>query len=196
MIGRRRGGTAARGIAFCLLLVLSPLSGAVQGQEANRAERQPEGLSVVYLVRHAERATDHPRDPNLSAEGRVRADELSRLLADAPLTKVFSTRYRRTVQTATPLADDHGLEIEFYDPTAEGLADFGSQLRAMPGHHVVVGHSNTTPQLVEALGGDPVSTIDEMEYDRLYVVVVSSGGAATSTLIRFGAPFVGGQGGG
>jgi phosphohistidine phosphatase SixA len=175
------------------LAALATLAGPVPAQET---APDRDGPSVIYLVRHAERATDHPRDPTLSAEGRTRAAELTRLLADAPLTRVHSTRYRRTVQTGTPLAEHHGLEIEYYDPTGEGLAAFAEQLRATPGHHVVVGHSNTTPQLVEALGGDPVSPIEEMEYDRLYVVFVSSEGAVTSTLLRFGAPWEGGGEGG
>ena len=160
-----------------------------------QVQAQSEGdLSVIYLVRHAERATDHPRDPNISPEGTARAVELARFLIDAPLDRVFSTSYRRTVQTATPTAESHGLTVEFYDPSGDGLEATAEVLSSTPGHHLVVGHSNTTPALVSALGGDPVSAIDEMEYDRLYIVVVQ-GDQVTSTLLRFGAPYVeGGEG--
>ena len=79
--------------------------------------------------------------------------------------------------------------MELYDPRGEGMARTAELLRSTPGHHLVVGHSNTTPALVEALGGDPVSPIDEMEYDRFYLVTVSPGGVVTSTLLRFGAPY-------
>ena len=64
--------------------------------------------SVIYLVRHAERADDHPTDPTLSPEGEARATELARLLADAPLTRVFSTDLRRTMSTAAPTARNTG----------------------------------------------------------------------------------------
>lgn len=146
--------------------------------------------TIIYLVRHAERATDHPSDPTLSAEGSARALELARLLADAPLTRIFSTDFRRTRLTAAPVAEAHGLEVELYEPRGEGLGAAAEMLRSTPGHHLVVGHSNTTPEMVAALGGDPVSAIEEMEYDRIYLVVVDRDGRVSSTLLRFGAPWL------
>ena len=53
---------------------------------------------------------------------------------------------------------------------------------------MVLGHSNTTPQLAEALGGDPSTPIEEMEYDRLYVLTLTSTGTST-VLLRFGNPY-------
>ena len=64
------------------------------------------------------------------------------------------------------------------------------ELKAMGGRHLVLGHSNTTPGMVRALGGDPGSGIEEMEYDRLYIVTVTDDGVST-VLIRFGAPYEG-----
>jgi len=60
----------------------------------------------------------------------------------------------------------------------------------MPGRHLVLGHSNTTPQLVEALGGEPGAPIEEMEYDRLYIVTLMDGRTST-VLLRFGSPYEG-----
>jgi hypothetical protein len=57
----------------------------------------------------------------------------------------------------------------------------------MPGRHFVVGHSDTTPALVEALGGDAGAPIADPEYDRLYVLTLEGAGAST-VLLRFGAP--------
>ncbi|UCC24006.1 MAG: histidine phosphatase family protein [Gemmatimonadales bacterium] len=184
---RRKSGGAVRTLVGALALLLF-LAGPGSGQDQGRAD--PEGgASVVYLVRHAERATDDPQDPTLSAAGEARARELARLLADAPLTRVFTTDYRRTVATATPTAEDHGLTLEIYDPRGEGMVRIAELLRSTPGHHLVVGHSNTTPALVEALGGDPVGSIDEMEYDRVYLVTVGADGGVASTLLRFGEPY-------
>ncbi len=79
--------------------------------------------------------------------------------------------------------------MEYYEPRGDGLIATAELLRSTPGHHLVVGHSNTTPALVEALGGDPIAPIDEMEYDRIYVVTVAPDGTVSSSLLRFGAPY-------
>jgi phosphohistidine phosphatase SixA len=144
--------------------------------------------TVVYLVRHAERAEDGTNDPPISDAGRARATLLAEMFRDAGITHVHSTDYKRTRSTATPAAHEVGLDLELYDP--RDLPGFAAELRSTPGRHLVLGHSNTTPGLVEALGGDPGEPIDEMEYDRLYVVTLTSDGAST-VLIRFGERFEG-----
>jgi broad specificity phosphatase PhoE len=147
---------------------------------------------VVFLVRHAERADDDPRDPGLTTAGVARADALARMLADVGLTHIWSTDYRRTRGTAGPVASAVGLEVALYDPgAADAMEAFANRLRAAPGRHLVVGHSNTTPALVQALGGDPLGEIAEDEYDRLYVLVFAPDGTVTSTLLRFGGHGVG-----
>jgi hypothetical protein len=94
----------------------------------------------------------------------------------------------RTRTTGEPTAEAEGLEIESYDP--RDLRGFAARLKTMPGRHLVLGHSNTTPQLVEALGGDPVAAIEPMEYDRFYIVTVA-GGMVSTVMLRFGEPFEG-----
>lgn len=174
-----------RGVALWATLVLAsfwaPPVAAVAQAEAE--------ATVVYLVRHAEKADDDPNDPTLTAEGEARAIELVRVLADAGITHLWSTPYRRTESTIAPLAEALGLEVMTYRP---GDPAFIETLRSTPGRIVVSAHSNTTPALVEALGGDPVSEIPDWEYDRLYVVVVARDGSVTSTLLRYGAASAGG----
>jgi len=139
---------------------------------------------VVYLVRHAERAEDGTNDPPISEAGRKRAGLLATMLADAGITHVHSTDYKRTRATGRPLAESLGLSMASYD--ARDLAGFADQLRDSPGRHLVVGHRNTTPDLVAALGGNPHGPIEEFEYDRLYVMVLR-GGSVSTVLLRFGA---------
>ncbi len=141
---------------------------------------------VVYLVRHAERAEDGTDDPPISEAGVERAWLLAEMLKDAGITHIHSTDYKRTLQTGKPLAEASGLEAASYDP--RDLGGFAARLRSTPGRHLVLGHSNTTPDLVRALGGDPGEPIEEFEYDRLYVVVVDTDDVST-ILLRFGAPF-------
>lgn len=147
--------------------------------------------TVVFLVRHAEKARSREQgrgqDPDLTEAGRQRAKALARVLASAGITRIHSTDYRRTLDTARPLAEVLGLEVEIYDARAPRA--FVSQLRESPGRHLVVGHSNTTPELVKLLGGEPGTPIDEgSEYDRLYVLVLGPHGSVATILQRYGAP--------
>jgi phosphohistidine phosphatase SixA len=159
------------------------------------ASQEDGDVAVVYLVRHAEKSDDDPRDPALTPAGEQRAAELARVLADAGVTDVHSTPYERTLSTAEPVAAAAGVSVEVYDPgDAEAVASLVEHL-ARPGRHVVSGHSNTTPALVEALGGDPVSPISDDEYDRLYLVTIVADGTVSSVLLRYGEPY-GGAGGG
>lgn len=184
---RRAPGWVGVAVSVVTALLLGTLTGAAQ---------ETDGGSTVYLVRHAERAADHPSDPGLTPAGSARAALLARMLGDVELASVHSTDYRRTRSTAEPTARAHGLRVESYDPRGPGLEALLERLRTTPGHHLVVGHSNTTPAVVEALGGDPVSPIDDDEYDRLYVVVLAGSEVVSSALIRFGEPWPGEGGGG
>ena len=166
-------------LAALLLLALAVGSAPVE----LLAQAEP---TVVYLVRHSERDEDGTRDPPISEEGWQRSALLSVMLRDAGITHVHSTDLKRTRSTATPTAQAAGLELAFYAPNdLQGLAD---EIRDTPGRHLVVGHSNTTPAVVSALGGDPGDPIDELEYDRLYIVTLTDDGAST-VLIRFGRRF-------
>ncbi len=165
-------GLNRRALLAALLAVAGFSSRAVLAQDAP---------VVVYLVRHAEKVDDS-RDPLLSPAGTARAQLLAGMLKDAGITHVWSTDYQRTRLTAGPTASALGLKVEIYNPAQP--AELVARLKATPGRHLVVGHSNTTPGLVKALGGDPQGEIVDTEYDRLYIVTI--GGAVTSVLLRYG----------
>ncbi len=190
----RRNLQSSRGLMRSVVWVtlLAPL-GAMFGcqppardSDALDEARPP---TVVYLVRHAEKSEINPSDPGLSEAGQTRAAVLTHLLKDAPLDAVWSTDTRRTRNTAAAVAEAADLAVELYDP--RGIAAFAESLKARGGRHLVVGHSNTTPGLVEALGGDPGSGIVDPEYDRFYIVTVGPTGHVETVLLRFGEPFVG-----
>ncbi|HSW30193.1 MAG TPA: histidine phosphatase family protein [Longimicrobiales bacterium] len=141
---------------------------------------------VVYLVRHAERAEDGTSDPPISEAGTERARLLGGLLRDAGVTHVHTTDLKRTRQTGAPLAERLGLDFQVYDP--KDLPALAARLRATPGRHLVLGHSNTLVPTVEALGGAGGTPVADDEFDRLYVLVITPQGTVTTTLLRYGAP--------
>lgn len=147
----------------------------------------PQATTTTFvIVRHAEKGTDDTRDPSLSEAGRTRAQALARLLADAPLAAAYATAYRRTQQTAAPAAGTHGLEvIAYYAQLSAG--EFASRLRAT--HHggtiLVVGHSNTVPDIAAALSQRATEPMPEEAFDRLYRVTIAADGTATLSVERY-----------
>jgi len=139
--------------------------------------------ALIFLVRHAEKEIG-PEDPALSEAGRERAAVLARLLQDAGIDSIYSTDFKRTRDTAAPLAIRLGLEVAIYDPAK--LGDLAASIKQRRGRCLVVGHSNTTPELVGLLGGQPGAAIDEeSEYDRLFVVTIGPDGTVATVLLRY-----------
>ena len=141
---------------------------------------------TVFLVRHAEK-TAEKNDPGLTEAGKARAVALADRLDGEGITHIHSSDYIRTRDTAAPLANRLGLEVEIYNP--RDLPGIAAKLKATPGRHLVVGHSNTTGELTELLGGDGGTPIVEAtEYDRLYIVTTADGEPVKSYLTRYGSP--------
>ena len=133
-------------------------------------------MTTVFVVRHAEKAVDGTRNPPLSVEGVAHAERLAALLGSgregARLAAIYATEFRRTRQTAEAVAARAGLRVKVLP--AANVAAVAEDVKA---HHrgsavLVVGHSNTVPALIQALGGKAVPPIGEAEYGRLYVVSV------------------------
>jgi broad specificity phosphatase PhoE len=117
-----------------------------------------------YLVRHFEKQAGD--NPSLTAIGKTRAKALAEFFTDKALNKVYSSNYNRTLETASPVAVLKSLEIKIYEP--QNLAELVSELQTQD-HVLVVGHSNTTPELLALMGGGSI-TIEETEYGTLYVL--------------------------
>jgi broad specificity phosphatase PhoE len=124
--------------------------------------------STIFIVRHAEKA-DATKDPDLSEVGRARAEALAKMLKDTNITAVYATEFKRTQQTATPLAK--ALSITITTLPAKDNAALLAKLRASTGNALVAGHGDTIPALIKALGiSDPIN-IGENDYDNLFAVV-------------------------
>jgi broad specificity phosphatase PhoE len=134
--------------------------------------------TTLIMVRHAEKMDDGTRDPSLNEMGKDRAERLAQLLQeDFNIDAVYSTPYKRTRETAQPMADYIEKEIQTYDPRdLKGFINF--LMEAKKGTTVlVVGHSNTTPNLVNVvLGEEKYEQLDESAYGDIFIVTVSEEG--------------------
>jgi broad specificity phosphatase PhoE len=123
---------------------------------------------VVVAIRHADVDPASGTDPPLNPAGQARAEALQRVLGDAGITAIFVSSWRRTQLTAQPLATDLGLVPIVQDDVADAI----SAVRALPSTSVVllVGHTNTIPDLITGLSGPAITPIAAGEFDRLLVL--------------------------
>ncbi len=156
---------------------------------------ESQATTTVIFVRHAEKATLPTDDPGLSESGKRRAAELARQLVDADVVAgvdaVYSTSYRRTEETAQPVAEALNLPILAYDASnTETIID--EIVRKHKGKIIlVVGHSNTVPAMIGNMGASKkVPAIDEGEYDNIYIVSIPWFGKTKTIRMRYGMPYV------
>lgn len=158
-------------------------------------EAAAQAPTVVVLVRHAEKVTPAPPDgdPALSEAGMARAEALAGALAGAGVDAVITSQWQRTRLTAAPLAERLHLAPEVIS-TSGAQAQPEAVADAIRDHHVgqtvlVVGHNNTVPAVIAALGGPVMAELCESQYDDLFVLVLEGGGAAPTLIhARYGAP--------
>ncbi len=135
----------------------------------------------IYLVRHGEKQAVK-EDPKLTQCGKLRAEQIANMLAQTNIKHIYSTPYQRTMATAAPFAKQNKLAIKQYSPAK--LAQFSQQLLKQKESALVVGHSNTTPQLAALLSEVEVAEITEKQYRNLYQIHVSSSGKTVTLLTQ------------
>ena len=177
---------------FVLPALLALTLGCVSAQPTRVAPVA--AATTVVIVRHAEKSTDDPRDPSLSPAGLNRARTLSALLSNAGVTDIYTTQYKRTRQTAEPLAQQFGIAIVERPINSANSATYARDLtqeiltRSAGKCVLVVGHSNTVPDIVKALSGSAVPEITDPEYDHIFVVVIPAVGSPRLMRLGFERP--------
>ncbi len=157
---------------------------------------ESQATTTIIFVRHAERALEPADNPGLNAVGQRRAAELARQLVDADVVAgidaIYSTNYRRTLETAQAVADAHeSLEVSCcYDPD-DNEAVLAEILKTHKGKIIlVVGHSNTVPSLIADLGASKnVPPIGHSEYDNIYIVSIPWFGKTKTIRLRYGEAY-------
>ena len=153
---------------FSLGLILFSLS--LHSVSASNAETAiTEKSFTIYLVRHAEKQLNI-KDPELTTCGHERAAAVANQLELINLDKLYSTNFKRTMQTAQPVAINKSLDITNYNP--KELQLLATKLKHNHENAMVVGHSNTTAVLAGLLANQPLGSFDESIYNRIYQVVI------------------------
>jgi broad specificity phosphatase PhoE len=159
------------------------------------AARAAAADQVIFFVRHAEKAPSPPPapaqpshsmlgdDPPLSPAGEQRAAKLAATLAHSGITAIYTTEFKRTRQTAAPLAA--ALKLTPVMSAAKDPAPLVAALKKAQGAVLVVGHSNTVPDLMRQLGVSEPVTIGDDDYDNLFVVVRNAAGKATLIRLKY-----------
>jgi len=131
---------------------------------------------VVYVVRHAEKIADVD-DPPLSEQGMTRARMLREFFSDAGLTAVYATDLRRTMETGAMVTEPLGFEVTPVQADSLGSLVARVQREQPYGRVLIVGHSNTVPRVLEEYGYPNEITIDDDEYDHLFIIVPAAEGS-------------------
>ncbi len=164
---------------FPLFFLLFSIMSVAQGASTKQV------TTTYFFIRHAEKElTNNPKDPNplLSETGEKRAQKWAALFSDTKIDMIYTTDYKRTRQTAEPIAKNQEIKMVLYNPS--NLYDLNFQQKTKGKTVVVVGHSNTTPLFVNKIINDEkYSQINEKDYGKLFIVKITEN-IVTDTILN------------
>lgn len=132
-----------------------------------------EQVTTYYLIRHAEkdRSDSTNQNPGLTEEGHKRARNWAKYFENIPIDQIYATAYSRTQQTASYTASNKKIAVETYD--ANDLYNKDFKILTAGQSVLIVGHSNTTPQFVNAIiSENKYVDIPDNENGMLYIVTI------------------------
>lgn len=141
-------------------------------------------ISTFYFIRHAEKDRNDPEnvDPELNQEGLGRAMHWAEILNDVALDAIYTTDYERTAMTAAPTSVKQDITVQYYDLEALSIDQFKAD--NLNKTVLVVGHSNTTPELVnKIIGEDKYGNMDDHDNGSLFIVQIIDGKASDMRLL-------------
>lgn len=139
---------------------------------------------TIIFVRHAEKM-DASADPDLSPEGKERAQRLAKVLAKYKPGAFYSTNFKRTRDTITPLAQKRKKQIEIYDHRKPNEI-YETVMKSNTKRFVIAGHSNSSPTLVNLFGKkDVFKTIDESEFGVIWIVRIKNGQVQKAEVLQY-----------
>jgi phosphohistidine phosphatase SixA len=189
---RRRSASILILLTLSLFAPLLMKAGAARPVQATDDGFKPK---TVILVRHAERQ-DTSADSPLSAAGLARSQKLAEMFAAAGIKAIYTSQFLRTKQTAEPLAKQLGITLTAVplqskksnprEVSEETLRQLVDKIMERAGEtSLVVGHSNSVPEVIRMLGGDTVPVIDEKKFDDLFIVTIYAKGKAKVVQLKY-----------
>lgn len=174
-------GTTARnlmtGVFFVLLLACGQRKPAAR-VPVPVTEDSTFLTGTFFLVRHAEK--NPGADSTLTPAGELRAGKLYRLLRDSAIVRIYSTKYKRTMQTGDSLRLRNKIDTVLYAPDSTGESllyeisrrgDWGKRI-------LVIGHSNTLIPIMKSLNVKPrIDSIADKDFGNLFIIYKTSGGS-------------------
>lgn len=125
------------------------------------------GAQTVYVMRHLN-TPEGERDPDLTDAGKANAQAVVAWFKGKKLTAIYVSDYKRTRQTAGPLAADRGIAVKVYDP--RDTPALIARVKAETGPVLIVGHSNTVPDVVEQLGGTRPGPLSHPDFGDIWTI--------------------------
>lgn len=152
--------------------------------------------TTVILARHAEKMDAPREDPPLNEAGVARSQRLAALLSSAGVKAIYTSQFLRTKQTGELLAKQLGITVTPItiqskqsnprEVSEQSIRQIVDKIMEHPGDTaLVIGHSNSVPDVIRMLGGDAVPTIDEKKFDDLFIVTVYAKGKAKVVQMKY-----------
>ena len=183
-----------RRTATGVLLIAIATASACAAAAAGDPPVIPDGKTetTVYLIRHAEKASDTDPNPDLSARGRARAESLAVQLRDSGVNMIITSDLKRTIQTAAPLAELRHIRpkiVPIESSVEMHVKRIVDEIRSHQGATIlVVGHNNTVNRILEQIGGGKIGDLCTDEYANLIIVSLTQGKPTKMLLESYGAP--------
>lgn len=167
------------------LLLLSMVLFTACNQETKNNGMSSSDLTTYYFIRHAEKDTAHTgKDPELTAAGRERAQKWAEVFKDVEFDLIYSSDYKRTLNTAKPIAESQEKEIAIFNTKKLNDQDFQEKTKGKK--VLVVGHSNLNPEWVNyILEDEKYEDLSEAEYGSLFIAIIHPDGSRTSEVLYF-----------
>ncbi|MFV8366321.1 histidine phosphatase family protein [Flavobacterium sp. XS1P27] len=140
-----------------------------------------QSTTTYYFIRHAEKV-DNSQNPDLSDIGLERANLWNKIFSEISFDEIYSTDYKRTIQTATPTATTKKIQIKLYNPKTIAIESF--QKETLGKKVLIIGHSNTTPNFVNQIINQKIyADIEDTTFGNLYIVTIN-GETITHQLLK------------
>lgn len=160
-------------LPFFIILIYSCKKNTSQTETSmNKPAEISQQTTTYYFIRHGEKdRSQSTSNPDLLPKGQKRAEFWAEVLADKNIELIYSTNYKRTIQTATPTAEKFGLEIKKYEANNLFSEEFQEETKGK--NVLIVGHVDTTPKFInKILGKEKYKFIPDNENNRLYTVKI------------------------